>query len=83
MVEIIYFKASYLRKGVGYVPRNRMTPNPASGPNSSTRTEPFVKVIALIATLGGLLFGYDTGVISGALLFMGDDLHLTRLPPGW
>ncbi|MGX9240462.1 sugar porter family MFS transporter [Pantoea dispersa] len=59
-----------------------MTPNQASGPNSSTRTEPFVKVIALIATLGGLLFGYDTGVISGALLFMGDDLHLTPVTTG-
>ncbi|WP_394516734.1 sugar porter family MFS transporter [Pantoea sp. SGAir0175] len=59
-----------------------MTPNPASGPNSSTRTEPFVKVIALIATLGGLLFGYDTGVISGVLLFMGDDLHLTPFTTG-
>ncbi|KTR91969.1 sugar porter family MFS transporter [Pantoea dispersa] len=59
-----------------------MTPNPASGPNSSTRTEPFVKVIALITTLGGLLFGYDTGVISGALLFMGDDLHLTPFTTG-
>jgi MFS transporter, SP family, major inositol transporter len=59
-----------------------LTPNKASGPNSSTRTEPFVKVIALIATLGGLLFGYDTGVISGALLFMGDDLHLTPFTTG-
>ncbi|MDI9223001.1 sugar porter family MFS transporter [Pantoea sp. EA-12] len=59
-----------------------LTPNKASGPNSSTRTEPFVKVIAMIATLGGLLFGYDTGVISGALLFMGDDLHLTPFTTG-
>ncbi|MBP2170534.1 major inositol transporter-like SP family MFS transporter [Erwinia toletana] len=54
----------------------------ASGPNSSARTEPFVKVIAAIATLGGLLFGYDTGVISGALLFMGDELHLTPFTTG-
>ena len=59
-----------------------LTPSRASGPNSTSRTEPFVKVIALIATLGGLLFGYDTGVISGALLFMGTELHLTPFTTG-
>jgi len=45
-------------------------------------TEPLVKVIAFIATLGGLLFGYDTGVIAGALLFMKHDLHLTSVTTG-
>ncbi|ROR11194.1 sugar porter family MFS transporter [Erwinia sp. JUb26] len=59
-----------------------ITANRASGPNSNTKTEPLVKVIAAIATLGGLLFGYDTGVISGALLFMGDELHLTPFTTG-
>ena len=59
-----------------------LTPSRASGPNSQTKTEPFVKIIALVATLGGLLFGYDTGVISGALLFMGHDLHLTPFTTG-
>ena len=36
-----------------------------------------VVVIALTAALGGLLFGYDTGVISGALLFLRDAFHLS------
>ncbi|WP_034947977.1 sugar porter family MFS transporter [Erwinia oleae] len=63
-----------------------MTVNLKSGPQNETSktqaTEPLVKVIAFIATLGGLLFGYDTGVIAGALLFMKHDLHLTSVTTG-
>src|SRR5215212_6885523 len=33
----------------------------------------FVRVAAAITATGGMLFGYDTGVISGALLFIRED----------
>jgi len=34
---------------------------------------------SLIAAIGGLLFGYNASVISGALLFLANDFHLTTL----
>ena len=37
------------------------------------KTNAFVIVIAVIAATGGLLFGYDSGVISGALLYIKQD----------
>jgi major inositol transporter-like SP family MFS transporter len=43
----------------------------------------FLIRITVISTLGGLLFGYDTGVISGALLYMRDDLSLTSFWEGF
>ena len=35
-------------------------------------------IIAIIASLGGLLSGYDTGVISGALLFINETWDLSE-----
>jgi sugar porter (SP) family MFS transporter len=40
-------------------------------------------VVALVATFGGLLFGYDTSVINGAINPMVDELHLTTITEGW
>ncbi|MFF9184550.1 MULTISPECIES: sugar porter family MFS transporter [Streptomyces] len=36
-----------------------------------------VYAVAAVSALGGLLFGYDTGIISGALLYLREDLHLS------
>ncbi|MCK5757231.1 MAG: sugar porter family MFS transporter, partial [Mycobacterium sp.] len=47
-----------------------------SAPTGTAANGRFLTKLTVIATLGGLLFGYDTGVISGALLYMKDDLAL-------
>ena len=43
------------------------------------RPSHFVYVAAAISALGGMLFGYDTGVISGAILFIRKDFSLTQV----
>src|SRR4051812_12579667 len=43
---------------------------------------PSGRMIYFFGALGGLLFGYDTGVISGALLFIPDDFKLTPFLEG-
>src|ERR1700726_5165198 len=53
----------------------------SAAPNSTasvgTGSRAFVSLAAAIAGLGGLLFGYDTGVISGAELFFKNDFTLS------
>lgn len=48
----------------------------ADGPSSAAVTRAAIPV-AIIAAVAGLLFGYDTGIISGAILFLKIDFHLT------
>ncbi|MCX6912019.1 MAG: sugar porter family MFS transporter [Verrucomicrobia bacterium] len=57
---------------------------PASQPSATVRTNlSYLVPICLVATLGGLLFGYDTGVISGAIEFLTARFHLEVGMKGW
>ena len=52
-------------------------PPDTRGPHSAR-----LGLVAVVATFGGLLFGYDTGVINGALEPMKTDLGLTSFTEG-
>jgi major inositol transporter-like SP family MFS transporter len=48
--------------------------NPVIAPSTGTYNAS-IYLIAGMAALGGLLVGYNTGVISGAILFIQKDFH--------
>ncbi len=43
----------------------------------------YVTLVSIAAALGGLLFGFDTAVVSGAVGFMQDRFGLSDLQVGW
>ncbi|MGW5733396.1 MULTISPECIES: sugar porter family MFS transporter [Streptomyces] len=54
--------------------RSEQTQASAAGPRRVPR---MVYAVSVVSALGGLLFGYDTGIISGALLHLRQDLDLS------
>ena len=50
--------------------------------NTESHGNRFVLVAAALAALGGMLFGYDTGVISGAILFVRQEFALPDFTVG-
>ena len=46
---------------------------------SQTATPCFVYVLSFFSAIGGFLFGYDTGVVSGAMLLLKDVFKLSSL----
>ena len=55
---------------------------PVSSADVKTASLGFVTAIVIIASLGGLLFGYDTGVIAGANGFLKTEFHMTAAMTG-
>src|SRR5579875_88174 len=58
--------------------RGASTMPTVNGRNREVTAGRFVTVVSWISALAGLLFGYDTGVISGAILFVKTDFSLSR-----
>ncbi len=56
---------------------------PADVRASSGANSLFVGIVSSIAALGGLLFGYDTAVISGAIGLLKTHFHLGPAATGW
>jgi sugar porter (SP) family MFS transporter len=56
-----------------------------AGAGITTRAKSFARLyfLALVAALGGFLFGYDLSIISGAILFIKSQFHLTPVEMGF
>jgi SP family myo-inositol transporter-like MFS transporter 13 len=70
-------KAEHIEHELGYM---RKIDPAANNENIATGVENipvswFVWLVAATASTAGMLFGYDTGIISAVLVYLGDDLN--------
>jgi len=59
------------------------TPHQGTASATEQGRRSYVMMLTLIAALGGLLFGYDTAVISGAIGFLRTHFGLSAAETGW
>ena len=63
-----------------------MTPTaklPSNDPARKRKARIYILAITFVATLGGLLFGYDTGVIGGSQLYFTEYFNFSPSEQGW
>ncbi len=52
-------------------------------PQSTHVRSAYMLLISMVAALGGMMFGFDVGIISGAAPFVQEHFHLNELQLGW
>lgn len=57
--------------------------DPAFGPTSAPGSVVYLSLVCLVAAIGGLLFGFDTAVISGTVVRVKEQFELTEWTEGW
>jgi MFS transporter, SP family, arabinose:H+ symporter len=51
--------------------------------SKASHNRAYVYLISLVAAVGGVLFGYDLSIISGAVIFLEKEFSLSALQLGW
>jgi len=53
------------------------------GETMTSNKNPYVYFVSFVAAIGGLLFGFDTAIIAGAIGYLKDQFALNSLQEGW